>query len=99
MFHPLCDTSKLTEKELFDKIDEVSGRIVMMRRMNMNYDVINQAELFLECLNMQLRDAQSKQDFQDNPTTAEFNMEDYLVDVTNPASKGGDDESDNILGW
>lgn len=98
MFHPLYDTTKLTEKELFDKIDEVSGRIVMMRRMNMNYDVINQAELFLECLNMQLRDTQAKQDFQEN-SIAEFNMENYLVDTDNPTSKGGDDESDNILGW
>lgn len=98
MFHPLYDTTKLTEKELFDKIDEVSGRIVMMRRMNMNYDVINQAELFLECLNMQLRDTQAKQDFQEN-SIAEFNMENYLVDTDNHTSKGGDDESDNILGW
>ena len=98
MFHSLYDTSKLTEKELFDKIDEVSGRIVMMRRMNMNYDVINQAELFLECLNMQLRDIQAKQDFEENSIT-EFNMENYLIDAESPANKGGDDESDNILGW
>ena len=98
MFHPLYDTSKLTEKELFDKIDEVSGRIAMMRRMNMNYDVINQAELFLECLNMQLRDIQAKQDFEEN-SIAEFNMENYLIDAESPANKGGDDESDNILGW
>jgi len=97
MFHPLYDTSKLTEKELYEKIDEISVRIMAMRQMGMSYDIIEQAQTLLDALSLQLSDMQQIEDYKANQI-AQFNMEDYLVDA-GTKNKSDNGESDNILGW
>ena len=76
MFHPLYDTSKLTEKELYEKIDEISVRIMAMRQMGMSYDIIEQAQTLLDALSLQLSDMQQIEDYKANQI-AQFNMYDY----------------------
>ena len=50
MFNPFFDPTSLTEKELIDKIDEMSARVVKARMSGINFEIIeNMKIIILSC--------------------------------------------------
>lgn len=55
MFTPFFDTSSLTEKELLNKIDEMSARVVKARMSGINFDIIESMKLVILSCEEELR--------------------------------------------
>ncbi len=55
MFNPFFDTSTLTDKELFNKIDEMSARMVRARMSGISFDIIENMKIIILSCEEELR--------------------------------------------
>lgn len=93
--HPLYNVEKLSGKELMDAIDNVSNRLMIARRLNINYDTIIQLEEYLAILN--LRAYEEACLTEDNITPVRFDIDDYLGKID--ADQNNDAEQNDLFGW
>lgn len=62
MFHPFFDPSPLSDRELYDKIGEVSLRISAARSAGVQYEIIQSMFNVIHSCEEELRTRQSKKD-------------------------------------
>lgn len=55
MLSPFFDPSELSEKELMNKIDEVSGRIIKARMAGIDYNVVESMKMIIATCEEELR--------------------------------------------
>lgn len=81
MINPFFDPSGMTDKELSEKINEVSMRISAMRSINMEYELIKSMYGIIDCCHEELNTRQAKKEMESNKKKGDntvFNLEDYL---------------------
>lgn len=55
MFNPFFDTSSLSDKELLNKIDEMSARVVRARMSGINFEIIENMKIVILSCEEELR--------------------------------------------
>jgi len=55
MFNPFFDTSSLSDKELLNKIDEMSARLVRARMSGINFEIIENMKIVILSCEEELR--------------------------------------------
>lgn len=82
MFHPFFDPSPLSDRELYDKITEVSQRISTARTAGIQYEMIQSMYTIIKaCENeIQTRQARKELDQEKKEGNCIFDLDSYLND-------------------
>lgn len=80
MFNPFFETSGLTDKQLMEKINEVSVRISSMRSVGMEYDLVKSMYHLIDACEEELRTREAKKalDATKKQSNTVFDLDEYL---------------------
>lgn len=82
MFHPFFDPSSLSDKELYDKITEVSVRISAARTSGIQYEIIQSMYTLIHACEEEIRTRQAHKDLESvsKEDNCVFDSDSYLND-------------------
>ncbi|AQW88850.1 hypothetical protein pEaSNUABM50_00321 [Erwinia phage pEa_SNUABM_50] len=82
MFHPFFDPSSLSDKELYDKITEVSLRISAARSAGIQYEMIQSMFTVIQACEFEIQNRQAHKDLEQaaKEDNCIFDSDSYLND-------------------